>query len=66
MLSDDLLTHFRLILNSPLHFILEELNFISRYVRQCDLDIPREKWLNYLLTVDQIQQNQICMLQYLI
>ena len=28
----------------PPHYISEESNF--RYVRLCDLDIPREKWLN--------------------
>ena len=34
------------------HFILEFSNFSCTYVRLCDLDIPREKWLNYLQTVD--------------
>ena len=46
-----LLTHFRL--NnpppppppSPLYYIWEESNFNFRYVRLCDLDVPREKWL---------------------
>ena len=28
--------------------MLEVSNFSFRYVRLCDLDIPREKWLNYL------------------
>ena len=30
---------------------LEESNFSLRYVRLCNLDIPREKWLNYFQTV---------------
>ena len=34
-----ILTHFRL--NEP------PSNFNFRYVRLCDLDIPREKWPNY-------------------
>ena len=38
-------------LNLP-HYILEESNFNFRYVRLCDWDIPREKWLNYLQTVE--------------
>ena len=29
-------------MNSP-HYILEDSNFNFRYVRLCDLDIPREK-----------------------
>ena len=29
------------------HSILEESNFNFRYFRLFDLDIPREKWLNY-------------------
>ena len=29
------------------HYIFEEWNFSFRYVRLCDLDIPREKWLEY-------------------
>ena len=36
----------------PPHFILEDSNFYFRYVMLCDLDIPREKWLNYLQTVE--------------
>ena len=46
------LTHGRLNeLNSP-PYILEESNFNFRYVGLCDLDIPGEKWLTYLQTVD--------------
>ena len=37
--------------NSP-HYILEDSNFIFRYVRLCDLDISVEKWPNYLQTVE--------------
>ena len=33
------------------HYILEDSNFSFRYVRLSDLDIPGEKWLNYLQTV---------------
>ena len=36
------------------HYILEESKFNSRYVKLCDLDIPREKWLNYLQTVENL------------
>ena len=32
------------------HYILEDSNF--KYVRLCDLDIPKEKWLLYLQTVE--------------
>ena len=45
------LTHFRLNKLSP-HYILEESNFNFKYVRLCEADIPREKWLNYLQTGD--------------
>ena len=34
------------------HYTLDDLNFNFRYARLCDLDIPREKWLNYLQTVE--------------
>ena len=43
------------------HYILEESNFnIGTYVRLCDLDIPREKWLNhmYVQTVDTLTSEQ--------
>ena len=30
---------------APPYYILEESSFKSRYVGPCDLDIPREKWL---------------------
>ena len=33
---------------TPLHYILEESNFNFGYVKLWDLDIPREKWMNYL------------------
>ena len=45
------LTHFWLN-KLPPHYILEESNFSFRYVRLCDLDIPREKWQKYLQTVE--------------
>ena len=34
------------------HYILEESNFNFRYVLLWDIHIPREKWLNYLQTVE--------------
>ena len=39
-------------MNSPTNYILEDSNFNFRYVRLCDLDIPRGKWLNYLQSVE--------------
>ena len=39
------------LLDSP-HYILEESNFNFRYVQIWDLDIPRQKWLNCLQTVE--------------
>ena len=44
-------------LNTPR--ILEESNFNFRYVRLWDLHISREKWLNYLQTVDTLIRCQI-------
>ena len=41
------LTHFRLNKLPPHHHTLYT-NFNFRYVRLCGLDIPREKWQNYL------------------
>ena len=35
---------------TPLHYILEESDFNFKYVRLCDLDIPRGKWRNFLQT----------------
>ena len=32
--------------------MLEESIFDFRYVRLYDVDIPKEKWLNYLQTVE--------------
>ena len=32
--------------------MLEEFIFNFRYVRLYDVDIPKEKWLNYLKTVE--------------
>ena len=46
-----LLTHFGLN-KLPLHYILKESNFNFRYARLCDLYIPRDKWLNYLQTLE--------------
>ena len=37
---------------TPPNYILEESDFNFRYVELCDLDIPRENWLNYLQTVE--------------
>ena len=34
------------------HYILEDSNLKFRYVRLCNLNIPRKKWLNYLQTVE--------------
>ena len=31
---------------------MDDSNFDIRYVRLCDFDIPGEKWLNYLQTVE--------------
>ena len=47
----------------PLHYILEESNFDFRYVRLCDLDISREKWLNHLQIVETLKR--WCFLQHL-
>ena len=44
------LTHFRLN-RLPSTIYIERFHFSFRYVRICDLDISREKWLNYLQTV---------------
>ena len=41
--------NFRLNKLSP-HYILEKSNFNLSYVWLCDLDIPGEKWLNFLQT----------------
>ena len=41
------LAHCRLNERSPTLY-LEDSNFDFMYVRLCDLDILREKWLNYL------------------
>ena len=58
------LTHFRLILYSRTHYLLEESYINFKYVRLCDLDIPREKWLNCLQTVETLIR--CCILQHLI
>ena len=41
------------------HYILEESNFNFRYIRLWDLHIPREKWLNYLQTVETLIRRRI-------
>ena len=46
------------------HYILEESNFNFRYTRLWDLHILREKWLNYLQTVETVIR--CCILQHLI
>ena len=33
---------------------MEESNFNYRYVKLCDSNIPREKWQNYLQTVESL------------
>ena len=45
------ITHFRWNKLS-LHYIVEQSEFKFKYVRLWYLDISREKWLNYLQTVD--------------
>ena len=50
MIVSQYLTHCRLNELPPL-YILEDSNCNFKYVRLCDLHIPREKWLNYLQTV---------------
>ena len=40
-------------------FQTEESNFILRYVRLCELDILRKKWLNYLQTVETLIRRRI-------
>ena len=54
--AEELLTHCRL---NEL-YILEDSNFSFRYVRLCDLDIPREKWFNYLQTVETLMADGLC------
>ena len=39
---------------SPMLYILEDSKCDFRDVRLCDLDIPREKWMNYLQTEDSV------------
>ena len=43
----------------PPQYILEESIFSFRYVRLCDLDIPREKWFNFLQTVETLIRHRI-------
>ena len=59
----DSLTHCRLKRLSP-HNTLEESNFNFRDVWLCDLDIPIEKWLNYLQTVETLIR--CCIMRHLI
>ena len=55
------LTHCRLNrLSHTIYYILEESNFNFRCVRLWDLDIPREKWLNYLQTMETLIRPQFC------
>ena len=39
--------------------ILEDCNFNFRYVQLCDVDIPREKWLNYLQAMETLIRHRI-------
>ena len=55
------LTHCRLN-ELPPHYILEDSNFDLRYIRLSDLDIPREKWLNYLQTVETLMRCHVTLL----
>ena len=41
------------------HYILEESNFNFRYIQLWDLHIPREKWLNYLQTVETLIKRRV-------
>ena len=52
------LTHYRLNELRPL-YIMEDSDFDFRYLRLFDLDIPREKWLNYLQTVGTLIRRHI-------
>ena len=47
------------VLNRLSHIILERYNFNFRYIRLWDLHIPREKWLNYLQTVETLIRHRI-------
>ena len=51
------LTHINCI-NFPILYIgrLEESNFNFSCVRLCNLDSPRQKWLNYLRSVENPDQ----------
>ena len=51
-------------LETPPHYILEDPNFDFRYIWLCDLDIPKEKWLNYLQTAETLIIR--CRMQHLI
>ena len=51
------LTHC--ILNTLPHYVLEESNINFRYIRLWDLHIPREKWLNYLQTLETLIRRRI-------
>ena len=50
----ELLTHFRLN-RLPPTLCIGTVKFQIRYVRLCDLDISKQKWLNYLQTRDPVQ-----------
>ena len=50
---------FHTLTHCPPHYILEDSNFDFRYVRLCDIDILREKWLNYLQTVETLIRRHI-------
>ena len=43
----------------PAYYILEESNFDFRYTRLCDLDIHKEKWLNYLQTAETLNRRRV-------
>ena len=44
---------------TPPHDILEDSNFDLRCVRLCNLDIRREKWLNFLQTVETLIRRRV-------
>ena len=45
-------------MNSP-HYILIDSNFNFSYDRLCGLDIPKEKWLNYLQAVETLIRRRV-------
>ena len=46
-------------INSPAHYIMEESIFDFRYVSIYDVDSLKEKWLNYLQTVETLIRGRV-------